>query len=77
MFENPDIALAQYKEALALEDNNLQLLDSIARVQLAKPDCAAAALTLQKARELYPFAGERLPVLSPAGREASYDWARQ
>jgi tetratricopeptide (TPR) repeat protein len=58
MYDNPDAALNQYKEALALEDNNILVLDNIARVQLGKQDCAAAATTLQAARALYPYAPE-------------------
>jgi hypothetical protein len=58
MYENPDAALNQYKEALALEDNNILILDNIARVQLTKQDCTAALLTLSGARTFYPFAPE-------------------
>ena len=58
MYDNPDSAMNQYKEALALEDNNILIIDNMARVQLAKQDCGGAVTTLQKARALYPFAPE-------------------
>ena len=58
MFENPEMALGQYREALTLEGDNILILDSIAKVQLGKADCAGAATTVQKARALDPYAGE-------------------
>lgn len=58
MYESPDLAMNQYKEALALEDNNILILDNMARIQLSKGDCAGAVQTLQKARALFPFAPE-------------------
>jgi len=58
MFDNPDSALTQYKEALTLEDNNILLLDSVAQVQLAKQDCTGAASTLHDTRLYYPYAAE-------------------
>jgi len=54
MFDNPEGALAQYREALTFEDNNVLILENIARIQLAKQDCDGAATTLQKARQLFP-----------------------
>lgn len=58
MYDTPDTALNQYKEALTFEDNNILILDNIARVQLAKQDCNGAQATLQKVFALYPFASE-------------------
>ncbi|MGZ3722254.1 MAG: tetratricopeptide repeat protein [Bdellovibrionales bacterium] len=58
MYDTPDAALNQYKEALTFEDNNILILDNIARVQLAKQDCAGAQATLQKVFAMYPFASE-------------------
>jgi hypothetical protein len=58
MFENPDLALNQLREALSLEDENLLILNNIARVQLAKQDCATAQTTLKRARTLNPYAAD-------------------
>lgn len=58
MYDNPDIALNQYREAMNLEGENLLVVDNIARIQLAKLDCAGAGQTLQAARKLYPYAPE-------------------
>jgi predicted Zn-dependent protease len=58
MYDTPDAAMNQYKEALTFEDNNILILDNMARIQLAKQDCAGAATTMQKTRALYPFASE-------------------
>jgi tetratricopeptide (TPR) repeat protein len=58
MFDNPDLALTQFRGALALEDENLAILLNIAKIQLAKQDCDGAAATLLKARTLNPLAGE-------------------
>jgi hypothetical protein len=54
MFDNPDGALVQYREALTIEDNNVLILDNIARLQMAKLDCDGAAAMVQKARLIYP-----------------------
>lgn len=58
MYETPEIAMNHYRDSLALEGDNLLLIDNITRIQLAKQDCAAAAQTIQKARALYPYAPE-------------------
>lgn len=58
MYENPDIALNQYREAAKLEGDNLLLIDNIARILLAKQDCGGAVQSLEKARTLYPYAAE-------------------
>lgn len=58
MFENPDMALAQLREALAQEDGNQAVLTTIAKIQLAKQDCGGAESTLEKARALNPYASE-------------------
>lgn len=55
MFDSPDLALGQFREALKLEDENILILDNIARVQLQKQDCAGALSTLKTARALNPF----------------------
>lgn len=58
MFDNPDMALTQLKEALAQEDGNQAVLTAIAKVQLAKQDCGGAEATLKEARQLNPLASE-------------------
>jgi predicted Zn-dependent protease len=58
MWDTPDMALAQFKEALALENQNIQVLDNIARIQLFKQDCDGALQTLDQARKLNPASGE-------------------
>lgn len=58
MFENPEVALAQLKEALAIEDDNIVILNSLAKIQLVKQDCDGAAASLARARALNPLAGE-------------------
>lgn len=58
MFENPDMAMTQFHDALAVEDDNLAILNSVTKIQLAKGDCDAAATTIAQARALNPFAGE-------------------
>lgn len=58
MFDTPDVALGQFREALQLEDGNVQILSNIARLQLAKQDCDGALATLAQARAMSPYAGE-------------------
>lgn len=58
MFENPDMALTQFRQALELEDNNIVILSAIAKVQLLKGDCDGARLTVDQARAINPVAGE-------------------
>lgn len=58
MFENPDIAMAQFREALNFEDGNMLILTSLAKVQLMKQDCESAALQIEKARALNPYASD-------------------
>jgi len=58
MWENPDIALNQFRAALELEDQNIQVLGSLARVQLIKQDCDGAMQSLQGARKLNPLSAE-------------------
>lgn len=58
MWETPDMALAQFKEALALEDQNIQVLNNVARIQIMKQDCGAAVASLQTARKVNPVSGE-------------------
>lgn len=58
MFDNPDLALAHFNRALALEDHNVVVLTSMAKVQLLKQDCEAAAANLDKALKLNPLAIE-------------------
>lgn len=57
-FDNPDLALTQYRQSLELEDDNILVLTSMAKVHLAKQDCEAATSLLQRARELNPYLGE-------------------
>ncbi len=52
VFENPEVGMARYREALALEDNNLLVLMALAHAQLAKQDCSGALQTLGLARQL-------------------------
>jgi predicted Zn-dependent protease len=54
-YENPDSALAKFKEALGVEDGNMTILLSVVRVQLSKKDCASADLTLKIASEMNPY----------------------
>ena len=56
MYDSPDTAMNQYREALNLEDNNILVLINIARLQMIKQDCAGAQVTLAKARSLYAYA---------------------
>ena len=55
MFDSPDVALGQLREALKIEDENILILDNIARVQLQKLDCSGALSTLKAARALNPY----------------------
>jgi hypothetical protein len=55
MWDTPDIALAQFRSALELEDNNILLLGSVARIQLMKQDCAGALASLAEARKVNPY----------------------
>ncbi len=58
MFENPDVALTQYRAALEFEDGNILILENIARIQIGKADCDGALVTVKKARTLNPFLAE-------------------
>lgn len=58
MWDTPDVALSQFKEALALEDQNILILNNVARIQLIKQDCDGAIQSLQTARKLNPVAAE-------------------
>lgn len=58
MYDAPDTALNQFKESLNLEDNNILVLNNIARVYLLKQDCASALTSVQRARALYLYAPE-------------------
>lgn len=58
MYETPEVAQAQFREALLLEDGNVLVLANIARLQLAKHDCDGALATLQPARVMAPSAAE-------------------
>ncbi len=58
MWDTPDMALAQFKDALNLEDHNLQVLNNIARIQMIKLDCEGAVQTLSDARKMNPTDGE-------------------
>ncbi len=55
MFENPDLALSRYREALAVEDENVLILNSIARLQLAREECGQALETISQAKTLSPY----------------------
>ena len=58
MWETPDLALRELQAALKLEDGNLQVLDNIARVQIARSECDAALKSTESARALNPFAAD-------------------
>jgi len=58
MFENPDMALTQLREAQNLEDENILVLANLARAQMMKQDCDSALVSLEMARSLNPHASE-------------------
>lgn len=58
LFENPDVALAQLREALRLEDGNVVVRTTLAKAYLQRNDCAAAQTELNAARELNPGDGD-------------------
>lgn len=58
MYENPDLAANHLRDALKSEDGNIAVLGGIAKLQLAKMDCDAAAATVTEARGLDPVAPE-------------------
>lgn len=58
LFENPDMALTQLREAQILEDENILVLGNLARAQIIKQDCDSALVTLEMARALNPHAAE-------------------
>lgn len=58
MWDSPDMALNHLKSALAIEDENLLILDNIARIQLMKQDCEAAAATVDRAKKINVYASE-------------------
>ncbi len=66
LFENPDMALTQLREAKNLEDENVLILANLARAQMIKRDCDAALVNLEMARGLNPHAPE-LAVLELRG----------
>lgn len=58
MFENPEMALAQFHEALTNEDHNLALLENIAKIHLLRQECDLAGAEVTKGRALNPLAAE-------------------
>lgn len=58
LFENPELALSQLREAQNLEDENILVLANLARAQIIKQDCDAALVNLDMARSLNPHAAE-------------------
>jgi hypothetical protein len=58
LWDNPDMALTQFRQALELEDNNILLLGGVARVQLLKFDCEGALTSAQAARKINPYDAE-------------------
>ncbi len=58
LFENPDVALSQLREAQGLEDENILVLSNLARAQIIKQDCDSALVSLEMARSLNPHANE-------------------
>lgn len=78
LWDSPDMALTQFRQALELEDNNIQLLGSVARVQLLKMDCEGALASVQTARKINPYDAE-IAVLEVRGHICAmkYDLARE
>lgn len=58
MFENPEIAMARFREALSLEDQNVSVLASLAKLNLFKDACDEALETIERARGVNPYAGD-------------------
>jgi hypothetical protein len=58
VFESPDMALTQLREAQSLEDENILVLSNLARAQIVKQDCDSALVSLTMARSLNPHANE-------------------
>jgi tetratricopeptide (TPR) repeat protein len=58
LWETPDLALAQFRAALENEDNNIQILSYMARIQIMQNDCDGALMNLLKARNLNPYLAE-------------------
>jgi hypothetical protein len=58
LFDNPDLALNQLREALILEDGNIQILSRQAIAQMLKQDCEGAQKSIGQARALNPLSGE-------------------
>jgi hypothetical protein len=50
--------MTQLREALTLEDENVQLLTALARAQIIKQDCDSALISLEMARTLNPHSSE-------------------
>lgn len=57
-FENPDLAVTQYQQALQMEDDNVLILANLAKIQIAKKDCASAAALVERGRALNPYSPE-------------------
>lgn len=70
MWDDPDTSVSQLKLALEDEDDNLDILNHLARVYLFKQDCGQATATTKRAREMNPFNGEAF-VLEIAGLACS------
>lgn len=58
IFENPEVALNHFRQSLVLEDDNLSVLVSLARVSMMKQDCESAAAFIDRARVLNPYDAE-------------------
>jgi predicted Zn-dependent protease len=58
MFDNPDLAMGRFNEALAMEDGNISVLQNIARLQMTKLDCEGARSTIDNARAINPYFAE-------------------
>ncbi len=78
MWDRPEIALTQFKEALDLEDQNIQILNNVSRLQLHKQDCDGALQTIQTARKLNPFASDSAVLeLRALACKSSYESMRE
>lgn len=62
MFDNPDLALTQFKDSLALEDDNILILVNMAKIYLSKKDCDTAASFAERARTINPWSPDMTTV---------------
>lgn len=67
-FSSPREAIDAYEQALKIEDRNLTILKSLARLHLRRDECDLADVRVKQAEEMNPYSAEikllRLQVLS-------------